>query len=145
MYTDQYLIMSESQAITTGSVISTGIIDLQQNRDIGEGQSLSVAFTVPTGFAGGTSLQADVITSTNVGLTGTPIVIGSTGPVATANLAYGTLITVVLNPLIASVGEQFIGIRYTAVGTFTAGNITANVVLDIQDGKTNYPSGFSVI
>ena len=145
MYTDQYLIMSDAQAITTGTVNSSGIIDLQVNRDIGEGRSLSVAFTVPTAFVGGTSLQADIVTSTTADLTGSPIVIGSTGAVPAAQLTYGKLIAVVLNPIIASVGEQYVGVVYKAVGTFTGGNITANVVLDIQDGKSNYPSGFSVI
>jgi len=50
-----------------------------------------------------------------------------------------------INPQIASTGTRYIGARYTISGTYSAGTVTADVVMDIQDGRKFYASGFTVV
>jgi hypothetical protein len=50
-----------------------------------------------------------------------------------------------LNPQIASLGKRYLGARYTVSGTNTAGKVIADIVMDVQDGKKSYASGFSVV
>lgn len=147
MITDINLRVSLDQdlgALSNASAVSTNTIDLVQARDIGEGRDLYMVFTVSEAFAGGTSTEFEVIGATNAALSTGIVSLGSSGPITTANLPLTKQIAVRINPQIASLGQQFLGARYTTVGTNTAGMVTADVVLDIQDGKKFYASGFTV-
>jgi hypothetical protein len=63
----------------------------------------------------------------------------------TASLTLGTNVAVRLNPQIASLGKRYLGARYTVSGTNTAGTVVADIVMDVQDGKKFYASGFAVV
>ena len=143
MITDKFLRVSDAQAVTT-TAVSTDSIDLSLARDIGEGQDLFFNFAVGTAFAGGTSVQFEVIVADNAALTTNPTVVGSSAAVATASLVAGKMEAVRVNPQIASLGRRYLGARYTVVGTMTAGTVTADLVTDIQDGRKSYASGFTV-
>jgi hypothetical protein len=143
MITDKLLRVSEDQALTT-TAVSTDTIDLSVARDIGEGQDLFMNFAVTTALAGGTSVKFEVITSASANL-GSPTVIGSTDAIVTASLVAGYNTAVRINPQIASLGQRYLGARYTISGTYTSGKVTADVVMDIQDGRKSYPSGFTVV
>lgn len=143
MITDQLLRVSEDQAVTT-TAVSTNTIDLGVARDIGEGKELFMNFAVTTAFAGGTSLKFEVISSASANLA-SPTVIGSSDAIITANLGAGKNVAVGINPQIASNGQQYLGARYTVVGTMSAGKVTADVVETVQDGKKYYASGFTVV
>jgi hypothetical protein len=143
MITDKLLRVSEDQALTT-TAVSTDTIDLSVARDIGEGQDLFMNFAVTTALAGGTSVKFEVITSAAANL-GSPTVIGSTDAIVTASLVAGYNTAVRINPQIASLGQRYLGARYTISGTYTSGNVTADVVMDIQDGRKFYPSGVTVV
>jgi hypothetical protein len=143
MITDKLLRVSEDQALTT-TAVSTNTIDLSVARDIGEGEDLYMNFAVTTALAGGTSVKFEVITSAAANL-GSPTVIGSTDAIVTASLVAGYNTAVRINPQIASLGQRYLGARYTISGTYTSGNVTADVVTDIQDGKKFYASGFAVV
>ena len=143
MITDKLLRVSEDQALTT-TAVSTDTIDLSVARDIGEGQDLFMNFAVTTALAGGTSVKFEVITSAAANL-GSPTVIGSTDAIVTASLVAGYNTAVRINPQIASLGQRYLGARYTIVGTYTSGKVTADVVIDIQDGRKSYPSGVTVV
>lgn len=143
MITDKLLRVSEDQALTT-TAVSTDTIDLSVARDIGEGQDLFMNFAVTTALAGGTSVKFEVITSASANL-GSPTVIGSTDAIVTASLVAGYNTAVRINPQIASLGQRYLGARYTISGTYTSGKVTADVVMDIQDGRKSYPSGFAVV
>ena len=56
MIVDQFLRVSTAQAVTT-SAVSTDTVDLSVARDIGAGNDIYMYFTIPTAFAGGTSIQ----------------------------------------------------------------------------------------
>lgn len=146
MITDSLLRLSAAQtlAMTNTSAVSTNTIDLGTARDMGEGEPIYAVFTITTACVGGTSTQFDVIATSDAGLTTNVITVGSSGAVLTANLTLGAQIAVRLNPQIASKVQQYLGAKYTVVGTQTAGAVTCDIVHDIQDGKKFYASGFSV-
>ncbi len=146
MYTDKLLRVSTDQAITVDAV-STDTIDLSVARDIGEGEELYMHFAVTEAFtaAGAATLTFQVIGSTAANL-GSPVVLGSTGPIALADLALGKRHAVRINPSIASLGYRYLGANYdVATGPMLTGKVTADVVNTIQDGQKFYASGFSVV
>jgi hypothetical protein len=143
MITDKLLRVSEGQALTT-TAVSTDTIDLSIARDIGEGESLYMNFAVITALTGGTSVKFEVISSAAANL-GSPTVIGSSDAIVTADLVAGKNVAVRINPQIASNGQRYLGARYTISGTYSAGTVTADVVMNIQDGRSFYASGFTVV
>ena len=161
MITDNFLRLSGSltagsatgQAVTA-TANSTNVVDLSLARDIGEGESLYVQFTVGTAFtaAGSATLTPTVVVSAADTLT-TPTTIGSGGTIAVASLIAGFTFVVRLNPqlfgsttTVSSLGLRYLGAIYTvATGPMTAGTITADIVTEIQDGKKFYASGFTVV
>jgi len=142
MITDKLLRVSEDQALTT-TAVSTNTIDLSVARDMGEGTDLFMNFAVTAALTGGTSVKFEVISSAAAALT-SPTVIGSSDAIVSASLVAGKNVAVRVNPDIAGVGQRYIGARYTIVGTYTAGTVTADVVASVQDGKKFYASGFVV-
>lgn len=143
MFTDAFCTLSSLQAITT-TAVSTNTIDLSQNRDIGEGEDMYIDFAVGTTFTGGTSLQAQAITSAAASLT-SPVVIGAGAIIPLATLVAGYRFSIRINNQLNSTGLRYLGANYVVVGTMTAGTITANVVTDVEDGATFYASGFAVL
>lgn len=145
MITDKLLRLSEDQAVTA-SAVSTNTIDLGVARDVGEGRELYVVFTVTTTFATLTSLTFQIVTDDNASLT-SPTVVAATGAITLAGggLAAGQQHALRIPADIAGVGERYLGVQYTVGGSnATAGKVTADIVLDIQDGKKFYESGFTV-
>ena len=144
MITDKLLRVSDAQAVTT-TAVSTDTVDLSVARDMGEGGDLYMNFAVTEAFAGGTSTNFEVIIADNAALSSNVVVIGASGAIVTAGLPLGTNVAVRLNPQIASLGKRYLGARYTVSGTNTAGKVVADIVMDVQDGKKFYASGFTVI
>ena len=131
-----------SQAV--GTYNSESIVDLGTARDIGEGESLYIVFTVTEAFVGATATVAmNCVVSAAAALT-TPTTVGSVTATAVASLTLGAQFVVRINPLVASLGLRYLGVIYTiATATTTAGTMTAHVVTDFQDGKKFYASGFT--
>lgn len=155
MITDNLLVVSGSNTFSSGvatitgqTVTATGVstdkIDLGTARDIGEGRDLYMVFTVITAYAGGTSVTMDVVTDDNVSLS-SPTTRGSTGAIAVGSLTAGAQFVVPIPPLVASLGERYLGANYTVSGSPSAGSILAQVVEGIQDGRKYYSSGFTVV
>ena len=145
MITDKLLRVSEDQAVTA-SAVSTNTIDLSVARDIGEGKKLIMNFAVTEAAtaSGSATVTFQVIGSASADLS-SPVVLGSTGAIAKADLTLGTNIAVDINSLIGSKGYRYIGANYVvATGPLTAGKFTADIVETVQDGKKFYASGFTV-
>ena len=152
MITDRLLTVSGSnnpgsaisgQAIT-GDAYSTDTIDLSQARDVGEGMSLYMVFTVVQAFNTLTSLDLEVVISANANLSSHTVI--AERNVLLAGLTAGAQYVVQLPPQIASLGLRYLGARYDVNGTDpTQGSILAQIVTDIQDGKKFYASGFTVL
>ena len=146
MVVDAFLQFSAAQALTV-TAVSTNTIPLGVARDIGPGEELEVSITVDTTFAGGTSVNFQYITSAASALT-SPTVLIETGAMLTAELTAGRFPIAFRVPraLIkaAPTGQAFIGLQYTIVGTFTAGAVTANMVLDAADVGKLYAVGTTI-
>lgn len=136
MITDALLQFAAAQASirAAGSYISTNVVDLLQARDVGVGNELVVYHNVDVAFAGGTSVEFQIVTDDNAAMS-SPTVIGSTGPIPLATLAAaGAQITQPL-PEVQGNGERYLAVRYVGVGTFTAGSISSQIVLDAPNQK----------
>lgn len=144
MITDAYLKVSAAQALTT-TAVSTDKIDLSVASDIGEGEELYMYFNVNTALVGGTSVKFEVVVADDAAISSNVTVVGSTDAIVTALLVAGYSTAVRINPAIASLGKRYLAARYTIVGTYSAGAVTAQIVHDIQDGKKFYASGFTVV
>lgn len=131
-------------ATASGSVYT--VAQGSQNRDIGEGADLYCIFTVTTAFAGGTNATFQVVVDSTDDLDTAPKIVGETGPIALASLVVGAQIVVRINPqqTLGSAAVRYLGANIVTTGTHTAGAVRADVVLDIQDGKRFYASGFTV-
>jgi hypothetical protein len=147
MITDAFLVLSGANtpgaAITgqgpiTAQAVSTNTIDLSQARDIGEGENLYMVFTVVAGFAGTGSVAMEIITSAAADL-GSPTVIASTGAIAVGTLTAGKQYFLQIPPQIASLGQRYLGARYTTASSPTTGTILTQIVKDLQDGRKFYP------
>lgn len=121
-------------AITTTRV-STNTIDLLTGRDVGAGEPLGVHVLVTQTFVGGTSLQVSLETCSTSGGTYVPLILSPV--ILTANLIAGVsgseIFRYSIPPneannatagLLLTPGE-FVRLRYTVVGTFTAGAVFA--------------------
>ncbi len=171
MILDQNLRLGTTGAITSAATYITGtsgtpdVVDLQsntayaaavsgtlytvsqgtQNREIGEGRDLYVYFSVTTALAGGTNATFQVVVSSSSTLASGNVVVGEVGPIVTASLGLGQQVAVRISPqLLGSAGLRYLGAQVVTVGTHSAGEIIADIVMDIQDGKRAYASGFTV-
>ena len=162
MITDNLLMLSGTTSATTGvttgqdlsqvaaNYISENVVDTGNAtniaRDMGEGESLYIVFTVTEAFVGvGATVAINCVVSAATALT-TPTTVGSIAATAVGSLTLGTQFVVRINPLVASLGLRYLGVIYTiATATTTAGAMTAYVVKDFQDGKKFYKSGFELV
>jgi hypothetical protein len=147
MYADALLSLSSTQTVTgtNTSVTSSNTVDQLVATDIGEGNHLMGRFEVGTAFAGLTTLEMQIIAADDAALSSNVTVIGTTGAIALAALTAGARFVCEINPRIGSKGQRYLGARYVIVGAGSAGTITADIGLGIQDGQKFYPTGITVI
>jgi hypothetical protein len=130
---------SDAQDLFTpaaGTIVSTNVIDLlSANRNIGRGYPKRIQALVGTAFAGGTSVQAQVIQSANSNMS-SPDVLASGTAVVTASLTAGAEI---LDVPVPDVTKRYLAVQYITVGDFTAGTVTTNLV-EITDHQPYVPS-----
>lgn len=147
MVIDAFAQLSAAQALTV-TAVSTNTYDLGVARDIGPGEELEVVITVDTVFASGTSVNFQFVTSAAAALS-SPTVLIETGAVVTAQLTAGRAPIVIRVPrallIAAPVGQRYIGLQYTIVGTFTTGAVTANIVLDAADVNKLYTANTPIL
>jgi hypothetical protein len=121
-----------AQAITgTGTVVSTDSIDLlTANRNVGRSVPLRMFCNVTVALAGGTSIQAQLITSANSNLS-SPTVLAS-GPVTA--LAAAIAGAELLDVPIPGTSQRYLGLQFVLVGTFTgAGAVQGGVVAETDN------------
>ena len=146
MITDALLQLSDAQAVTA-SAYSTNTIDLGSARDIGAGEELFAVFTVDQSFATATSVQFQIVISANANLSSHEVLV-ETPAIAIASLNAGRAPIALRLPrtLTNALGQRYLGARYTIGGSnATAGQVTCNIVKDVQDVGKHYPSGFTVL
>ena len=132
MILDTQTMFSDDQAITV-TAVSTNIVDLASDSSkvqaLNEKGDLQMFVQVSgAAFAGGTSLKVDVYTSDSSTMNGQAIMVSSAA-IVTASLVLGYQF-----PLgkLDRINVQYMRLTYTVVGTMSAGNITAGLIIDKQ-------------
>jgi hypothetical protein len=140
---DRLLTFSTAQVVTV-TAVSTDNIDLSSARDVFEGESVYVQIGVDV-TAVGSNVEFELIQSATANMA-SPTVIGGTGEIPVAQLTAGSTFILKGRPQIGSVGQRYIAVQYRVVtGPLTAGSFSSSIVIDMQDGRKYYPSGFSVL
>jgi hypothetical protein len=140
MIIDNFLKLSDDQEIRA-TVLAENVIDLSVQRDIGEGKQLYAIFTVGTAFTHLTSLKIEIITAENELLVLNPLTLVQSQEIPAAELLVGKQVLLLLPPIIASRGKQYLGARYTVDGANPqAGSVSLNFVINYQDGQKYYPA-----
>lgn len=137
MILDDLLEMSDAQ-VPTVTANSTDIIDRGAQAvldnaltDIGTGEDVYWVVSVQTVFAGGTSLQASLVTDTNPNLATAPVTIAQTPVIPLASLVPGYQYAVKLP---AGTYKQYLGTIYTIVGTMSGGgSVNSFITKDAQN------------
>lgn len=126
MYMDAQARPSLAQAITTGTQVSTDTIDLLSASDNPgrSGTPLRAVAVVSTTLTGGTSVQAQLISSASSNLS-SPTVLASGPVVAEAAAVAGAQL---LDVPVPDVAQRYLGFQYVTVGTHGAGAVTAGIV-----------------
>lgn len=122
-----------------GDYLGEDTIDLSLARDPGLADLL-MAFTVDVAFAGGTSVEFQVVTSASADLS-SPTVVCSTGAIPEASLTAGALFELPIRAVVGN-GQRYMGVRAVGVGIHTAGTFTASVVKDAPNHKY-HASGYT--
>lgn len=137
---------------TNTSVVSTDALDTQggttpgQNIDLVKGEEMELVAQITTAFAGLTSLAFEYISADDGALTTNVTVLASTGPIPLANLTLGTQVNIPLNVPEPRALRRFVGVRYTIVGTGTAGAVFTSLMHRRDDLPKPYlQSGFAVL
>ena len=115
---------STDQAITTDAISENGI-DLGSHNvhgviDLGAGTPVRVKVVVKTAFAGGTSMQFQLVTSEDTGLASS-VVLAETAVIVDAKLTAGK--SFYINWPEGIQLDRYIGMKYVDVGAHSAGAI----------------------
>ena len=148
---------SSSQAVTA-SAVGTNVIDLSQNRSIGNGEAMAVAFFIEVAADQGTgdeSYEFQVEYATNAGQSTGRQLVGSrlfeagtpTAPAQDADLLVpGFTVIVPIPPTKLTESAQFIGIRYVTGGTTPTITVSAALMpLSTIDATNDYDNNYVIV
>jgi hypothetical protein len=114
-----------------------------QNVEISEGTTLYVVFTVTTALAASTDPIYQVVLADDTGLDTNVVIIGEYSP-STA-IAAGTQVVIPIGAqLLTTAQKRYLGANVVTSAGSGSGVISADIVLNYQDGKKFYASGFTV-
>ena len=148
---------SDSQALTVTGGVGTNVIDLSQDRSIGNGEAMAVVFYVEvaadqtTGdedYTFEVEYASNAAQSTGRQLIGRRVFESGTpdAPAQDADLlVVGFKVIIPIPPTTLDESEQFIGIRYVLAGTTPL--ITCSAFLspmDMIDQDNVYPIGYAI-
>ena len=156
MYIDNQNEFSSSQAVTT-TAVGTNVVDLSQNRSIGNGEAMAVAFFIEVAAdqtAGNEDYTFQVEYATNAAQTTGRQLIGerifeSGTPGAPAQdadlLVAGFTVIVPIPPTTTAESAQFIGIRYVTAGTTPTITCSASLMpMSMIDQSNTYANGYDI-
>jgi hypothetical protein len=144
MIMDSLLEFADSQDISqvAGTYLSTNVVDLQEARDIGNGQPLYLVIQIDAAVTSGGSatvnfrLRSDSVAAIHA-TTSTGHI--ETGAIAIASLVAGYQLIIPLPPEGSNAYEQYLGVQaIIATATTTAGTYSAFLTLD-PAGNKSYP------
>lgn len=156
MILDAENLFSDAQAVTV-TAVGTNVIDLSQDRSIGNGEPMAVMFTVDVAAdqtSGDEDYTFQVEYASNAAQTtgrqlmgerifesGTP-----TAPAQDADLlVVGFRFFVPIPPTTLAESEQFLGIRYVTAGATPTITVTSVLMpMSMIDATVDYPDGFTI-
>lgn len=146
MQFDKRDLVSDKQnlAQAAGAYLSDHSIDLMAlgtdafggtvSGDVGKARQVDFLCQVTEDFAsaGAATVQAQLVTADDAGLTSNVTVLRDSGAIAKATLVAGYRFAIG-GPLPEGINQRYLGVKYTiGTATTTAGKVTAGVVLDRQ-------------
>lgn len=141
--------------VGTGNITSTNVLDTNpastgaganQPLDLGAGENLAIAFGIVTAVAGATSVECQLVSADDAGISTNVQVLNSTGAIPIASLTAGKQFSLKVDRSAPYVARRYVAIRYVIVGTSTTGTILANMVKDYADAQNQfYKTGFAVL
>ena len=141
MYTDAQNLFSDAQALT-GTAVSTNVIDLGSDRNVGQGEPLAVVLVtdVSADFASANeTYQIDLETDDNVGFS-SAVVISRRIPAAAILLAGSKLVMPIPHD-----NERYLRLNYTLGGTTPSWTVTAFVVpMSMIQADEKYPDAITI-
>lgn len=156
MYLDAQAQFSDAQAVTVDAV-GTNVIDLSQDRSIGNGEPLVVVFVVDVAAdqtTGDEDYTFDVEYASNAAQSTGRQLIGRrvfesgtpTAPAQDADLlVVGFSFFIPIPPTTLAESEQFIGIRYDTTGTTPTITMTTFLTpMSMVDASVDYADGFAI-
>ena len=139
MRLDLQNMLCDQQAVTTGTQVSTNSLDTLNGlsvltdtlgntppNDPARSPEVEIFVQVTTTFAGGTSLQVNLIQSASSNLS-SPTVLQSTPVLVEATLVAGYNFRIAI-PAALGISQQYLGLQFVTVGTHSAGKISAGIV-----------------
>lgn len=134
------------------TVTSPNVIDLSSpnangslTRDLGAGNDYAkLRIEIVTAYAGGTSVQFNLVTADDSAISVNVTTIGATNVIPIASATAGARFEVEVNTRVLSKGQRYIALQAVNVGANTAGAIYADLGDGIEDFKA-YPVGFAVL
>lgn len=138
MYLDSKLEFAGGQALTT-TAVSTNVIDLGVDRDIGVGESMAVVVSAAVA-AGGTSPTIQVVVQTDDNAAFSSATAIATSPV-TADIAAGDKIVLP----IGITNERYLRLSFVTGGTTPTHTVDAYLQpYSMVDAKTDYANGYDI-
>lgn len=150
MILDNALTLVTPTITAAGTYNSADQIDLQNLRDLGEGREIQALLTITATFTGGTNAEFSLWAADTIALAGATFVAGFGGSLGIANWTAGVQRIVTLPQLFASGTnwgtryKRYLYLQVVSTGTMTAGAASLSLILDEQDGRTFYPSGYTI-
>lgn len=143
MNLDSQLRFSDAQALTA-TAVSTNVVDLSEDRDIGKGEPMAVVVSVGVAAdftTGDETYQFAIQTDDNEGFA-SPTVVTQTAAINGNELAAGALVVIPLG----YTNEQYLRVNNILAGTTPSVTIDAYLQpMSMIDGVTDYASGYAVV
>lgn len=143
MNLDSQLQFSDAQALTA-TAVSTNVVDLSEDRDIGKGEPMAVVVSVGVAAdftTGDETYQFAIQTDDNEGFA-SPTVVTQTAAINGDELAAGALVVIPLG----YTNEQYLRVNNILAGTTPSVTIDAYLQpMSMIDGVTDYASGYTVV
>ena len=136
MYTDAQLKFSDAQSLVgaAATTVATNALDLlSANRNVGRGYPKRIIALVGTAFAGGTSVQVQVIASASANMS-SPTVLISGPVVADASATAGAEL---LDVPIPDTYLRYLSVQYVTLGTHTTGTVGFAGIVETTDEVNN--------
>lgn len=140
MILDERNEFADAVALNTGaagSYLIGDVIDLSIGRDLGGDRAVYLVVTVDTAATSGGSatLQINLVTDDNAGLS-SPTTVVSSAAVPVASLTAGKTVMAVQLPMEGTAYERYLGIQQvTGTAAFTAGKVNAFLTMDVARWK----------